>query len=322
MSTKSRPTPREFNGDDISSNDGNKSIETLNEWMALPVMQYKSYSPSNLKDMLQKCIKYRIPVVEKRSTMKCPLCNLSFYEETLMNKHFLRRHTKKEIENYLHFNQAQSGNDHINIQWIGDYTIVPPLPSPIPIEICYNHVPPHPKCLKCNESINKYPFFPPLRFYSSAFFQYDARSTNDEKYGKIFTFHFNMNNQDLGIVMGNGRIAQIQSICEDRFERNFLGVKYYFSYAELLNYLPEKDTSATRKKLNVLDKEYELVLDSRIDWVNMTNVKDRCLVFKCNKAKFTEIRENMVLSRESNQCIKFCRFRWTGTALVDMDFSF
>ncbi len=313
-----------MNKDNISSNDDLKRIETLNEAMTQPVMQYKSFSPSNLKDMLQDIIKHRIPVVEKRSTIQCPLCNLSFYEQNLMNKHFLRRHTKTEIENYLHFNPVQSGNDHINIQWIGHYTIVPPLPSPIPIEICYNHIPPHPKCLKCNESINKYPFFPPLRFYSSAFFQYYVPSTTDDaKCDETFTFHFDMNNKDLGVVMDNGRIAQIESLCEDRFKRNFLGVKYYFSYNELHNYLLEKATLATRiidtQQLNVLDKEHELVLDSRIDWVNMTKVKDRCLVFKCNKARFIETADNMGLSGQSNPGIKFCRFRWTGTELMEMD---
>lgn len=138
-------------------------------------------------------------------------------------------------------------------------------------------------------------------------------------------FHFDVNNEDFGIIMENGRIAKIEALCEDRFKRCFLGIKYYFTSEEFNNYLIERGESMNecchRYGIHI-DKENELILDSKVGWVNMKMVKERCLIFTCNKTKFMEKKKNMGISiEESIKGIKFCRLQWSENEIKEMETS-
>ena len=141
-----------------------------------------------------------------------------------------------------------------------------------------------------------------------------------EKYVESFTFHFDTENKDLGVVMENGRIAQIEAMCEDRFKRHFLAIRYFFTYYELHNHFLQKGTFFHTQHTKLLDAANELVLDSKIDWVQMTQVKDRCFVYKCTKDRFDDIINDMELSIRELLTIhmKFCQWKWTGTELVEV----
>ena len=329
-------TPEKTTSNDITTTVGDSvNSNSFSESEEFP--SYTSFSPENLNIMLKECIRYRIPSIEKKRTIPCPLCSYTFFDETMLNKHLLRRHTKKEIENHLHITRNQSQFNHLSVQWIGTSTIVPPLPPPVPIDICFNHVPPHPKCLKCKVSIETCPLFPPIRFYLGAFFQYDVPIQSSElRPGPVpqhecqnsferRKFHFDVNNKDFGIIMENGKIGKIEALCEDRFQRSFLGIKYYFTSEEFNNYLLERGESMNeycRPRGILMDKENELILDSKVEWVNMTMVKDRCLIFTCNKSRFTEKKKNMGLSiEESIKGVKFCRLQWSGNRLLEIETS-
>lgn len=287
------------------------------------VKPYTSFSHSNLKAMLLECIKERIPTVEKKHTIECPLCKLLCFDEFMLNKHIFQRHTKQEIELYLRFHHENNSNSNIDVQYIGNYIIVPPLEAPVTVNICQNHVPPHPKCKQCNDGMDRYPMFPPLRFYSRVFFHH-KNSVGDSDTGNKSKFHFDVSNKELGIVLVNGRIAQIEALCQDRWQRNFLGIRYYFTYEELRKYLLEKGSSiADCCKQNgvIIDIETELVLDSNIDWVNMMKVKDRCHVFKCDHLSFIQKMTNMGCGDQYDLFtykMKFCRLQWTGSSLEEL----
>lgn len=302
--------------------------------------------------MMKECTKHRIKKAGKKESIPCPLCEYSFFDVTMRNKHLLRRHTKNEIEIYLENQKNQNVNKfNIEVQWIGKYRIVPPLPSPIPLNICYNHVPPHPKCQKCMESFQKCPLFPPIRFYKSAFVQFDddndgnAIVVSATEFACSFDhndvvdvqstrkFHFNIETSDFGVILEDTRIAKVEALCEDRFKRYFIGIKFYYSLEEFdiflmkngkcNNRLKHSLSTLRNSKMNEEDSRNndELILDSSsVHWIEMTQVKGRCYILQCDESSFNQTKMNMGITNDDNvNDIKFYHLQWLGNSLEELN---
>ena len=249
----------------------------------------------------------------------------------MLNKHILHRHTKVEIENYLEIqDEKRNETNEIQVHWIGRYISCPPFTSTIPIDICYNHIPPHPKCLKCNESIERCPMFPPIRFYQSVYFQYVLSSNRDDTPSDCTIssdrtqrqFHFNMKDDECCVVLESGRFAKVEALCEDNFKRCFIGVKYFATYEAFKATFEEtKGLSFTgycddnNIELNPSD---ELILTVDVEWVEMTKVVGRTYVFFCNEDEFLQRKMNMGFFRGdsiSYSTLKFCQMQWLDDEL-------
>lgn len=302
---------------------------------------YTSFLPESLSQMLKDCISYRIPSVQKKSTVSCPLCRRAFFNDDALNKHILQRHTKREIENFLDIEEERRNDpNEIKVQWIGRYISCPPFTSTIPLDICYHHIPPHPKCLKCAESIERFPMFPPIRFYKSVYFEHNLSSTTNlegksssyhsssDKASKHRQFHFNLKDKECCVELENGSFAKIEALCEDNFKRNFIGLKHFVTHDTFKGIVEAKGLSFSSYcedngiKLNKSD---ELILDSEVHWMEMTKVNSRVYIFFCDEDEFLQRKLNMGVSIDSpnkkpTSILKFCQLEWLGDGLKSLLF--
>ena len=100
-------------------------------------------------------------------------------------------------------------------------------------------------------------------------------------------------------------------MCQDGFDRYFLGVSLYFSHEE------NEKKSLLGSLDHTWDDENELIVDSEIHWIDMAQIVGRCRVFSCNRADFYEQKNQMGfdLDKESPG-IKFCEYMWNGKEIV------
>ena len=65
------------------------------------------------------------------------------------------------------------------------------------------------------------------------------------------------------------------------------------------------------------DEWNELIVESEMQWVEMSRMIGRCRVFSCNKDEFYEKKSQMGLELdEESPNIKFCRYMWNGTSIM------
>lgn len=124
-------------------------------------------------------------------------------------------------------------------------------------------------------------------------------------------------------MFDNGSVAQIEALCEDNFKRCFIGVKRFLSYDNFKDIIVSQGLSFTKYREQnefEMNTDDELILCSKIDWVEMIHVVERVHVFFCNEEDFLQRKINMGLSIDTDfdmsfQQLKFCHRQWTGDRL-------
>ena len=275
-------------------------------------IQTIKFSPRRLESMLDQCVQYRDVGVEPKATTPCPLCNAQFFSTDMLESHLTRRHTLHEIEYEIKMRKDNTTTQgQIRVEWVGKAAIVPPLQPPVPMKLCFHHVPPHPKCRVCNELVGKSPLFPPIRFYDSGFMEYRYRipckvERNDDLHDggeridhteTVLNFHFNVGNHDLAIVYQEDgcdeQIGHVAAICEDGRKKYYVGVQ---------RYVPEVSRSIQEGMRN----KDELIMESKINFVEMKKVIGRRHVFQCTKDQFVRKKQEMNIGNLSHSHLKYC----------------
>ena len=282
-----------------------------------------TFSPKRLASMMDQCVQYRKFPSQPKPTTPCPLCKLEFFDVELLQNHLTRRHTRQEIDYTYHLqtNNFDHNRDQMkfHVEWVGKFKVVPPLPSPVPLKICYHHVPPHPKCALCRDASTASPLFPPIHFYDAAFTERRTLvqtkdnacdGDEEEKVEVIQNFHFNLEDQDLAVIFqeeAHGRIeaGHPVALCEDGRCNYYVGVQCY---------------SHSHSHLNVNSTD-EWVMESEVKFVEMTRVIGRRHVFHCDEVEFAKKKQEMrtvttSASKTMEDGIKYCKFMRKGDALI------
>ena len=271
--------------------------------------------------MLEKCLSYKNAPNRSKTIVNCPLCSKSFFDPRMSKKHLLKRHTRHEIEFFLSklTNKEDANNLKLRVLWTGNYVTSPPMPPPVPLKICFKHVPPHPKCKLCQEIAGDCPLYPPIKFYTTAFVSTEIQDEEISQEFRQSNFHFNLNDKEQGVIikchsseMTWKRFARLKAMCQDGFQRYLLGVSFYFSHKENISCLGKEVTLG-----HTWDEENELIVESDVHWIDMSRIVGRCRVYSCNREKFYEQKSHMGfdLDEESPQ-IKFCEYLWNGRHIV------
>ena len=287
------------------------------------------FSSKRLSVMLNDCVEYRKASSRKRTTTPCPLCELGFFDINLLQKHLMRRHTLSEIEYALSCNRALQCGDHdghthqqIRVDWVGSYITVPPLPSPVPLNLCYHHVPPHPKCNLCLKTANSSPLFPPIRFYQKSFVECRTNAIQvqgvEEEGGDTFTgdgtrcFHFDLEDDELAVVYkedeGEEKVGKLVSLCEDARNKYFVGVQRYLS------------TVPHSVDVTIDLQSNEWIIESTVKFVDMTKIVGRRRVVHCSVEGFEVIERESInqASGALEENFGFCRYSVTNNTLVTL----
>jgi len=183
---------------------------------------------------------------------------------------------------------------NVEVKWCGKYTLVPQLPPPVLMNVCRHHAYLHPKCKVCKTMMTEIPMFPPIKFYQAAFVQNKHKTKTDASDSDVFDFNFK-NKEHCVVVeeknnsMGKGseRIGQIEALCEDQFGRCYMGVLFYFSRDEIRILLNKHNLNLPNPSTFVYDSE--VVIDSKLSWVKISDVKRRCYVFTRPQKKEMEL---------------------------------
>ena len=251
------------------------------------------------------------------------MCQKTFFDQAMAKRHVIKRHTKREINFFIANLTDEHCGHHLTVQWAGKFVATPPMPPPVPVKVCFNHVPPHPQCKLCQSVVNECSLFPPIRFYTKAFVRNEINGLGINQEFTNCNYHIDLNDKEQGVVIyddnptseGNEkRIARLLSICQDGFQRQFLGLSFYISHAQMEN-IP-----ILEEKLSLIeswDENNELIVESDIHWVEMSRIIGRCRVFSCSKAEFDEKKSQMGYGPgEKSPNIKFCRYIWNGTSII------
>jgi hypothetical protein len=207
------------------------------------------------------------------------------------------------------------------VEWLGKFQVVPPLPSPVPLELCYHHVPPHPKCKICKNASVSTPLFPPIRFYNEAFMELrtlvnkhggesNLRRCGDEKdavHEKISNYHLKLGDeQNVSAVVfqegndGHLRTGHLVALCEDGRDKSYIGVRCYYQLTD--------------------SPTHEWFMESEVNFIEMKKIVGRRYVFHCHEKEFTKIKEGMTSATASTKAIteelKYCQFMLKEDTLI------
>jgi len=322
--------------DSATCEESKETTETTNESRRCSKEYVKTeanaiiFSSKRLSVMLNNCVEYRNASSRKKITTPCPLCELGFFDTNLLQNHLMRRHTLSDIEYALSCNRALQCGDHdgrtyrqIRVDWVGRYIIVPPLPPPVPLNICYHHVPPHPKCNLCLKTANSSPLFPPIRFYKKSFVECRTNVIHmqgvGEEWGDKFAddetrcFHFDVEDDELAVVYKEEdereeKVGKLVSLCEDARNNFFVGVQRYLS------------TVPHPVDVTVDLQSNEWIIESTIKFVDMTKIVGRRRIVHCPVEGF-EVIEKEIINQASGALeanLGFCRYSVTNNALVPL----
>mmetsp|Transcript_4314 Transcript_4314/g.8266 ORF Transcript_4314/g.8266 Transcript_4314/m.8266 type:complete len:979 (+) Transcript_4314:2862-5798(+) len=286
------------------------------------------FSPTRLSNLLETCFEPRTSPSKKRETTSCPLCKMRFFNNDLVQKHIISRHTSQEIECNMKLNDPNIDKDEhqeemLHVDWKGFSSLVPPLPSPVPqLQICDKHVPPHPMCKVCADFANSSPLFPPIRFYQQAYMHFCKQdnkcaiaSERMKRSTRIVTetnvvrnFHFDSHDKELAVIFKDSnskqRVAKLVCLCKDSRNNSYLGVQCYLPcLQDELAYLTQKYS---------LQKD-EWIMDSKVELIDMKTVLGRRHVFLCHVNGLDQRRKDIRIDMSSGVTFvgnenKFCRF--------------
>lgn len=184
------------------------------------------FSVQRLENMLGRCVeKTRKQSVIPRFKTSCPLCKMSFFDVNVLEKHLVRRHGADEIK-YALAQFSKSKDDEqiypvVKVHWVGSFRCVPPFEAPIPLQICQNHVPLHPMCIKCQRFKEQTPLYSPLRFYESAYVEISDKDKESRSY------HLDVQINTCKVKFLDEQmvhVGKLVAICEDGRGKPFIGV--------------------------------------------------------------------------------------------------